>query len=558
MTELTIPFLGETPGELAVPVRGAGEGRRAHRRRQRLARQQPRSAARRCTWRSTAALPEDASSPFLPEQAISLRTALAAYTAGSARINGLENTVGLITARLRRRPRDRRRRPRRHPRLRNLPGVRAPDLGPRRARLRCRRTDDKTAHASFAGVAAVASRSTLLASACGRSLSSATTGAGNISPTANLVTTTPAGDHAGRAGRLGGLPGRQQPGPGVRVRLPGEHGDLADVRVAAAAAAGRRDRARPGEPQHSPTDNAMSSPSSRGPPSGTATRSPRPTSSTAWTGSMSPSLGGFYGAGIQPRQVDRADRPGPGDDHPEPARLLAARASCRRWPGSSSRSRTRRPEGKNYGTPAGGIMCTGRTSSSPGPPAPAWSPTANPHYWRGTTPLVEQIILSGVPDNNDLTAGLETGAIQGTYASGGIPTLDSAQEEQRGEGLPGTRLGDRRDDHLRHRRPAGQRQGPSGALAGAQPAVDHQRGVQGRRADAEVAGEPGRLRLRHRGLRPGLPGVAGPQAEPGRGEEAHRAGGRGRADGHDRHVERGVEHRVRGRRLPAGGQSRSA
>ena len=33
-------------------------------------------------------------------------------------------------------------------------------------------------------------------------------------------------------------------------------------------------------------------------------------------------------------------------------------------------------------------------------------------------------MLSGVPDNNDLTAGLETGAIQGTYASGGIPTLD--------------------------------------------------------------------------------------------------------------------------------------
>ena len=43
-------------------------------------------------------LPENAADPFLPEQAISLRTALAAYTAGSARINGLGNTVGLIKA----------------------------------------------------------------------------------------------------------------------------------------------------------------------------------------------------------------------------------------------------------------------------------------------------------------------------------------------------------------------------------------------------------------------------------------------------------------------------
>jgi predicted amidohydrolase YtcJ len=43
-------------------------------------------------------LPDSAADPFLPEQSISLRTALAAYTAGSARINGLESTVGLISA----------------------------------------------------------------------------------------------------------------------------------------------------------------------------------------------------------------------------------------------------------------------------------------------------------------------------------------------------------------------------------------------------------------------------------------------------------------------------
>jgi peptide/nickel transport system substrate-binding protein len=73
-------------------------------------------------------------------------------------------------------------------------------------------------------------------------------------------------------------------------------------------------------------------------------------------------------------------------------------------------------------------MCTGPYQLA------SWSPSAgvvavvNPHYWRGTTPLVKQITLTGVPDNNDLTAGLETGAIQGAYASGGIPTLDQLRQ----------------------------------------------------------------------------------------------------------------------------------
>ena len=80
-------------------------------------------------------------------------------------------------------------------------------------------------------------------------------------------------------------------------------------------------------------------------------------------------------------------------------------------------------EGKNYGTPSGGIMCTGPYQLKSWSPSAGVVAVASPHYWRGTTPLVRQITLTGVPDNNDLTAGLETGAIQGTYASGGIPTL---------------------------------------------------------------------------------------------------------------------------------------
>ena len=135
MTELTIPFLGETRAGWQYPfaalaktgahIAGGSDWP--------VSSPDPLLGVHVAVNRST---PDNATRPFLPEQAISLQTALAAYTAGSARINGLENTAGHDQGRPRRRPRDRRRRPRRHPRRRNLPGVRAPDLGPRRARLR--------------------------------------------------------------------------------------------------------------------------------------------------------------------------------------------------------------------------------------------------------------------------------------------------------------------------------------------------------------------------------------------------------------------------------------
>jgi predicted amidohydrolase YtcJ len=44
------------------------------------------------------ALPETAGDPFLPRQAITRRTALAAYTSGTARINGVAASAGSIKA----------------------------------------------------------------------------------------------------------------------------------------------------------------------------------------------------------------------------------------------------------------------------------------------------------------------------------------------------------------------------------------------------------------------------------------------------------------------------
>ena len=97
MTELTIPFLGETRATWQYPfaalatagahIAGGSDWP--------VSSPDPLLGAHVAVNRST---PDTATRPFLPEQAISLRTALAAYTAGSARVNGLDDTVGLITA----------------------------------------------------------------------------------------------------------------------------------------------------------------------------------------------------------------------------------------------------------------------------------------------------------------------------------------------------------------------------------------------------------------------------------------------------------------------------
>jgi predicted amidohydrolase YtcJ len=97
MTELTIPFLGETRATWQYPfaalaktgahIAGGSDWP--------VSSPDPLLGMHVAVNRS---LPDAVTSPFLPEQAISLRTALAAYTAGSARINGLDDTAGQITA----------------------------------------------------------------------------------------------------------------------------------------------------------------------------------------------------------------------------------------------------------------------------------------------------------------------------------------------------------------------------------------------------------------------------------------------------------------------------
>ncbi len=73
-------------------------------------------------------------------------------------------------------------------------------------------------------------------------------------------------------------------------------------------------------------------------------------------------------------------------------------------------------EGKNYGTPAGGIMCTGAYEYKSWTPGVGVVAVANPHYWQhGVKPLVKEIVLKGETTTSALSDGFLTGAIDGAY-----------------------------------------------------------------------------------------------------------------------------------------------
>jgi peptide/nickel transport system substrate-binding protein len=269
-----------------------------------------------------------------------------------------------------------------------------------------------------AGVVAVA----LLASACGRSLSSADSTTGNISPTANLVATTPAGAKP------------------VSQAVWAVYRDVNSL-----------------DPVYAfdyPENTAISlmceslllqNPNGGIEPGLATLTTPTPKTfvfainpkATFWDGhpvtpadviysldrQMNVSLGGFYtGVFSNVKTIAQTGQDQVTISLKAPDYWLEGELSS--MAGVVIEKSYAEKEGKNYGTPAGGIMCTGAYELKSWSPSAGVVAVANPHYWRGTTPLVKQITLTGVPDNNDLTAGLETGAIQGTYDSGGIPTLD--------------------------------------------------------------------------------------------------------------------------------------
>ena len=77
-------------------------------------------------------------------------------------------------------------------------------------------------------------------------------------------------------------------------------------------------------------------------------------------------------------------------------------------------------EGKNYGTPAGSIMCTGPYELKSWVPGAGVTAAVNKNYWDSAVrrPKVSQIVIKGVPDPTTFTSGMLTGAIQGSYYFG--------------------------------------------------------------------------------------------------------------------------------------------
>ena len=89
-------------------------------------------------------------------------------------------------------------------------------------------------------------------------------------------------------------------------------------------------------------------------------------------------------------------------------------------------------EGKNYGTPGGSIMCTGAYMFKSWAPGVGVVAVRNPHYWNPAVhPLIGQITIKGVPDIATLTAGLETGAIQGAYLNNQVSTRTQLEHSGR-------------------------------------------------------------------------------------------------------------------------------
>jgi peptide/nickel transport system substrate-binding protein len=84
-------------------------------------------------------------------------------------------------------------------------------------------------------------------------------------------------------------------------------------------------------------------------------------------------------------------------------------------------------QGKNYGTPAGKIMCTGAYMFKSWNPGVGVVAVANPHYWNSSAaPLVHQITIKGAPDVSAFTSAMLTNGIQGSY-SFALPTLDQLE-----------------------------------------------------------------------------------------------------------------------------------
>lgn len=82
-------------------------------------------------------------------------------------------------------------------------------------------------------------------------------------------------------------------------------------------------------------------------------------------------------------------------------------------------------KGADYGTAKGGAMCTGDYKFDSWTPGNQLAVVRNDTYWNPSVhPLVREIDFKGAPDITAFTSGMLTGAIDGSFSSGAVSTLD--------------------------------------------------------------------------------------------------------------------------------------
>ena len=137
---------------------------------------------------------------------------------------------------------------------------------------------------------------------------------------------------------------------------------------------------------------------------------------------MSPAVGGFYGqafsrvASIAATGADQVTISLKQQDYWLPGELAS-------MGGVIIEKAFAQKEGKNYGTPAGSIMCSGAYELKSWAPGAGVTAVVSKTYWdHSVHPMVQQFVIKGVPDATSFTSGMRTGAIQGSYY-GGLSTL---------------------------------------------------------------------------------------------------------------------------------------
>jgi peptide/nickel transport system substrate-binding protein len=138
---------------------------------------------------------------------------------------------------------------------------------------------------------------------------------------------------------------------------------------------------------------------------------------------MSPAVGGFYGqsfarvASIAATGADQVTITLKQQDYWLPGELAS-------MGGVIIEKAFAQKQGKNYGTPAGSIMCSGAYELKSWAPGAGVTAVVNKNYWdHSVHPMVQQFVIKGVPDPTSFTSGMLTGAIQGSYY-GGLSTLN--------------------------------------------------------------------------------------------------------------------------------------